>query len=189
MVLYDSLTDNELISLLFKGDESAFNQIFKRYNSLLFIHAYKKLENKEEAKDLVQEVFATLWAKREELIIKSNLVGYLYKAVRNKIFDFISHKEVEARYVVSLGNFMASNNAITDHLIREKQIAEAIEQEINLLPPRMKSVFILSRREHKSYKEIAAELSISEETVKDQIKKSLKILKQRLRNINVFFLL
>lgn len=174
------LTDQELTDLLLSGDEKAFNQIFKRYNALLYIHAFKKLDNREESKDVVQEVFATLWAKREHIIFKTNLAGYLYTAVRNKIFDFVSHQQVASKYIVSLEDFLDHGTVVTDHLIREKQITELIDQEINLLPPRMRAVFILSRKHYKSHKEIAAELNITEETVKDQVKKALKILRSKL---------
>lgn len=189
MTSYDLLTDKELTDLLLIGDDKAFSQIFKRYNGLLFIHAFKKLGNEEEAKDVVQDVFAILWFKRADIIFKSNLIGYLYTAVRNKIFDFIARQEVASKYVSSLGTFINDGNNITDHLIREKQVAQLIESEINLLPPRMKATFILSRTQHKSYKEIASDLSISEETVKDQIKKALKILKSKLRVVGVLILL
>jgi RNA polymerase sigma-70 factor (family 1) len=180
MTSYDSFTDGELTSLLLSGDENAFNQIFKRYNGLLYSHAYHKLRNREEAKDVVQDVFALLWSKRQEIHFKSNLVGYLYTAVRNKIFDFISHQTVETKYLDSLQSFLDNGTAITDHMIREKQIAAIIEQEIAALPPRMRLVFELSRKQHKSHQEIAEELGISQQTVTDQIKKALKILRSKL---------
>ncbi|MNK33363.1 ECF RNA polymerase sigma factor RpoE [compost metagenome] len=180
MASYDSFTDRELTSLLLSGDESAFSQIFMRYNGLLYSHAYKKLRNREEAKDVIQDVFALLWTKRHEIDFKSNLTGYLYTAVRNKIFDFISHQTVESKYLGSLQNFLDNGTAVTDHVIREKQISAIIEKEIAALPPRMRLVFELSRKKYMSHKEIAEELGISQQTVTDQIKKALKILRAKL---------
>lgn len=178
MLSYNELTDHQLSDLLIKGDETAFIQIFKRYNSILYIHAFKKLKNKEEAKDIVQETFAVLWAKRNSIVFNTNLSGYLYVSIRNRIFDYLSHQEVESKYMVSLQDFLdREDTAVTDHLIREKQITEIIEREIASLPPRMRLVFELSRKKHLSHKEIAEELGISEQTVTDQVKKALKILR------------
>lgn len=188
MASYDSFTDQKLTSLLLSGDEVAFNQIFLRYNSVLYIHAYNKLKNREEARDVVQDVFAVLWTKRLDIDFKTNLAGYLYTAVRNKIFDLISHQTVESKYLGSLQGFLDHGTAVTDHLIREKQIAAMIEKEIAALPPRMRLVFELSRKQHKTHKEIAEELGISQQTVTDQVKKALKILRSKL-GIFIYILL
>ena len=179
-MLYDTFADHELTDLLLKDDELAFTQIFKRYNSLLYAHAYKKLGNREEAKDIIQETFAMLWAKRCEINFKSSLSGYLFTSVRNRIFDYMSHQEVASKYVESLQHFLDNGEALTDHLIRERQTAEIIEREISLLPPRMRLAFEMSRKQYMSHKEIADKLGISEQTVTDQIKKAIKILKKRI---------
>ncbi|MCD0486988.1 RNA polymerase sigma-70 factor [Pedobacter sp. MC2016-14] len=186
MALYHEYTDHQLTHLLVKDDEKAFTQVFKRYNSLLYAHAYKKLGSREEAKDIVQEIFAVLWSKRLELNVTTSLSGYLFTAVRNRIFDFIAHQDVATRYIDSLQDFLNHGEAITDHLIREKQIREIIEKEISLLPPKMRVVFELSRKNYMSHKEIAENLGISEQTVTDQIKKALKILRKRM-GLVVFF--
>ena len=177
---YDSVSDQELAELLTDADRNAFSQIFKRYNRILFIHVYKKLEQQEVAEDIVQEVFSVLWEKRENINVSTNLSGYLYKAVKNKALDFIARKKNESRYVDSLRNFAGSNVALTDHLVREKQMREIIEREITKLPPKMRLIFEMSRNLHLSHKEIAAELSLSEQTVTDQIKKALKMLRARM---------
>jgi RNA polymerase sigma-70 factor (family 1) len=173
-------TDQELIALLKEGNHDAYTEIFIRYNRVLYGHAHKKLMNKEEAQDVVQEVFAGLWQKRADIQIDSNLAGYLYTALRNKIYNVMSHKGVEADYVVSLQRHLNEEYAITDHLIREKQLQEIIDQELAALPPRMREVFELSRKKYLSHKEIAEALNISESTVTDQVKKALKILKPRI---------
>lgn len=180
MGVYSTHTDQELTALLTGGDHAAYTEIFLRYNRVLYGHAHKKLRNKEEAMDLVQEVFAVLWAKRESLKIESNLPGYLYTSLRNKIFNLMSHQSVEAEYIVSLQQYINEEYAVTDYLIREKQLQEIIDREMAALPPRMREVFELSRKKHMSHKEIAEALNISESTVTDQVKKAMKILKPRI---------
>lgn len=169
----------ELTEFLKKGEHKAFTEIFKRYNGLLYGHAYKRLLNKEEAQDVVQEVFAALWLKREDVVFNTNLIGYLYTALRNKIYNIISHKKIESEYIVSLQHFLNEEYAVTDFLIREKQLQEIIDKEMEALPPRMRQVFELSRKRHMSHKEIAEEMNIAESTVTDQVKKAMKILKPK----------
>jgi len=177
---YNSLNDFELLSLLKEGNHGAYAEIFTRYNQLLFGHAYKKLGNKEEARDLVQDVFINLWAKRADIVINTNLAGYLYTAIRNRIYNVFSHKEVESEYIKSLQDFLDHEQVPTDYLIREKQLQEIIEHEIQSLPPRMRLVFEMSRKGHMSHEEIALELNISKQTVADQIKKALRIIRPRI---------
>ncbi len=177
---YDRLSDQKLAELLSDADRSAFAQIFKRYNRLLFVHAYKKLQQQEVAEDMVQEVFSVLWQKREHINVATNLSGYLYTAVKNRVLDIIARQKTEARYVDSLKSFIDNSVALTDHLVREKQMKEIIEREISKLPPKMRLVFEMSRNQHLSHKEIATHLSLSEQTVTDQIKKALKILRTRM---------
>lgn len=173
-------TDQELATLLREGNEAAFTEIYHRYKRLLYIHAYQRLRNEQEVDDIIHELFTALWDKRESLVFKTNLAGYLYTSVRNRIIDFISHKEIETRYIASLQNFIDRGENFTDFLLRERQLNLLIEKEIALLPPRMREVFELSRGRGYSHKEIAARLEISEKTVKSQINNALKILRVKL---------
>lgn len=180
MFSYSALSDIELTELLKNGDAAAYTVIYNRYFDSLYIHAYRRLNNKEEAQDIIHELFTQLWTKRESITIKSNLSNYLYSAVRNKILDLISHQQVESKYIGSLQNYMTYGACITDHSIREKQLAALIEKGIADLPPKMKEVFELSRKEKLSHKEIAEKLNLSEETVKKQVSNALKILRVKL---------
>ncbi|MDB5156429.1 MAG: hypothetical protein JWR50_1136 [Mucilaginibacter sp.] len=98
MTAYNTLTDNELVGLLKAEDEEAYTEIYDRYRGSLLIHAYKKLGDFEEAKDVVQEMFSSLWNDRLKIPETKNLVGYLYTIVRNKILNYIEHKKVEHKY-------------------------------------------------------------------------------------------
>jgi len=175
------LTDRQLLSLISKGSESAFSVLFYRYNRLLYAHAYNKLRDVEEAKDVVQEVFINLWniAQRQPLVTE-NLVGYLQTAVRNKVFDTLSKKKSASTYLTSLQDFIDQAEVQTDYPIRERQMQDIIDTAILALPNRMRAVFELSRKQHLSHKEIAQQLNISDQTVTDQIKKALRILRVKL---------
>jgi RNA polymerase sigma-70 factor (ECF subfamily) len=181
MAAHSTYTDQELVALLKQGDDLAFREVFERYSSLLYQHTFNKIRNSEEARDVVQEVFAKLWAKHDELDFRTlNLKGYLYTTARNAVFDLLRHKVHVDAYAASYTRFVADHVAETDYLIREKQFAAIIEAEIAALPPKMREVFELRRVENLSNKEIAEKLNLSEHTVKDQMKKALKILRPKI---------
>ena len=177
---FPSSSDLELAAQIANDDEQAFAEIYRRYKGVLFLHAYRMLGDQEEAKDILQELFTTLWLNRKEIKPHTSFSSYLYKALRNRIFDVISHKKVQQRYISSLAAFIEQGECVTDHQVREKELAVLIEQEVSLLPAKMREVFQMSRNTDLSYKEIAQELHISDKTVKKQVSNALHILRQKL---------
>lgn len=181
MGAYKTLSDNELLQLLKESDHSAYTEIYHRYFYLIFTHAYKKLRDKEQAKDIVQDVFATLWFKRDFNLPASNLAGYLFTAVRNKIFDLFAHQQVESKYADSLKDYLSTHSSVaTDHLVRENQLKAYIEKEIQALPPKMRLIFEMSRKQQLSHKEIAEQLNVSENNVSKQVNNALRVLRTKL---------
>lgn len=178
-VVYNTLSDLELIRMLKSGDEAAYTEIFFRYNRLLYAHAYKMLGDKEEARDVVQEIFALLWKNRLDFILKDNLGGFLYTTTRNRILDLFSRKAVISNYIKSIEPLIHRTEASADHLIRTNELTTIIEKEIDLLPIKMKLVFNLSRKGNLSHKEIAAQLNLTEKTVKNQVNNALKVLRSK----------
>lgn len=187
MSLFRQHSDRELTALIGSDNEAAFAEIYDRYKGVLYLHAYRMLGDEEEAKDILQELFTTLWVRRKELVMISALSAYLYQSVRNRVLDVIAHKKAEEKYIDSLSHFMASGEYITDHTIRENELSSMIESEVALLPAKMKEIFKLSRNENLSYKEIAEELNISDKTVKKQVNNALKILRQRIELVAIYF--
>ncbi|SFE35292.1 RNA polymerase sigma-70 factor, ECF subfamily [Chitinophaga sp. CF118] len=177
---YGEMSNEELTDLLRSGDRSAFAEIYHRYKFILHNHAWQKTRNQEEAQDAIQDVFTTLWDKRESINVGSNLAGYLYNSVRNHILNTIAHKEVQTKYIISIQKFTKEQSVITDYRVRENLFKALIEKEIAALPPRMREVFELSRKHHLSHKEIAIIMGTTEQTVKKQMTIALKILRRKL---------
>lgn len=175
-----AFSDHSLSELLKSGSHEAYNEIYNRYFGLMFIDACKRMASREDAQDIVQETFINLWKRREYLDPEKSIAGYLYAAMRNKVIDWFSRQEVNSKYINSFKSFYEEGSCVTDHAIREKQLASIIEREIDALPPRMREIFILSRRANLSHKQIAQQLDLSELTVKTQVKHALKILRGRL---------
>ena len=179
MFNYRSLTDNELLGLIQSGDKYAFEEIYERFNGLLYIYACKLVANKEDARDIVQEIFVYLWSN-PNIKIKSQLSAYLYTAIRYKVFDWIDKNKSKSNYLLSLEHFAEQGNCITDDYIREKEFASIIEKEVSLLPAKMRQIFEMSRQQHLSQKEIAEILHLSDKTVKKQMSNALKVLRLKL---------
>lgn len=179
MSIYCQLSDFDLIEKLKFGDEVAFREIYNRYSSLLLIYAYRKLQDKEEAKDVVQDVLAKLWSSRSTLDISNTLAGYLYRSVLNKILNIFRHKDFDRQYIQAIQNLIDTETVATDFLIREREMAAMIEKEISTLPDKMREVFELRRKDYLSNKEIAVRLSLSEHTVATHMKKALKVIRLR----------
>ncbi|MBL4675899.1 MAG: RNA polymerase sigma-70 factor [Mucilaginibacter sp.] len=179
METYDSMSDCELAALISADDGPAFAELYERYFGVLYLHALKKLRDKDEAKDLVQELFVVLWDRRANLSSYRQVSGYLFACVRNRVLNLISRKKTQDKYVLTLP---ASVNfeAVTDHRVRERQLAAIIEAEVQSLPPRMREVFEMSRKQHFSHQEIAVTLGLSEQSVRSHVKGALRILRARL---------
>lgn len=168
MASYSTFTDQELSLLLQEDDRAAFAEIYARYKGPLYIHAFHRLKDREECKDLIQQLFAALWDNRKTIVFKSYLSGYLYTSVRNRVFNIIAHKQVASTYIDAIEQFASTSECITDHRVRERELLQIIEKEIAALPPKMREVFELSRKAHLTHKQIAEELDLSERTVRNQ---------------------
>lgn len=179
MALYGTYTDEQLVGLLREGDEMALAEIFDRYNKLLYSHVFNKLRQESDARDVVQEVFIKLWEKRSRLT-EGNLAGYLFTLARNRVLNVVSHNQVVQDYRLFVQRYGKGFEEGVEDLVLSRELSNLIEAEISALPPRMREVFNLSRKGFLSNKEIADRLGLSEHTVADHIKKSLRVLRVRI---------
>jgi len=187
MADYAKLSDTELMAFLKEDDNGAYMEIYERYNGLLYAYAFRKLQDRQESQDVVQEVFIGLWERRKGFVLKTYLAGFLYKSVLNKILDIWKHSKVIRQYAELQKLQIDVDSTETDYLIREKEIAAMIAKEIAAMPPRMREVYELKYREFKSTAEIAARLGISPHTVSNQLKNASAHLKKKL-GILIFML-
>lgn len=189
MSIFLDASDNDLLAAFTAGDTSAYQEIYERYWQVLFRFSRKMLQDETIAKDVVQEVFTTLWTKRTTLNISAPLAAYLYTLTRNRILDLVKRSKVENKYLESLRDFIQLNHTTPDRLYIQKELYDQIEHEIQHLPEKMRIVFEMSRKQHKSNQEIADELLISKKTVKNQLSNALKLLKNKLGDsFNIYLL-
>jgi RNA polymerase sigma-70 factor (ECF subfamily) len=177
MTEYKALSDSELAMLFQRQDRKAFEEIYRRYWHPLFLHAYHILDDEDEAQDIIQDLFIAFWNKSSAEPIHTSLKSYLYVMARNKVLNHIRKNKINANFIQLLSSKLTEKDFNTVQDIELKELTALIDREIDLLPPRMKQVFEMSRKEFLTHKEIAERLGTSEETVKKQITNSLKLLR------------
>ena len=166
-----------------QGDELAYAEIFHRYWDTLYAIAYNRLSSKQEAEDIVQEVFASLWKRRFELDIKS-LQSYLATATKYAVFQ--SWRKALKQY--SLNDRVQASNVDGAGIVEAGFMQQILSKEIDRLPEKCKLVFKYSRERGLSNKEIAEEMNISVKMVEAHLTKALKQLKARTGSILLFLL-
>ncbi len=185
---YDNDSDPELISLWKKGDEKAFECLYKRYVVYLTNIAAKKTTSIDIAKDCVQEVFLSVYQLKDQLQTTTSLKAYLYTALQHKIYNHYQKVLTRIKYEQAAS---VDLKIVGNHLNEEfesKELEKQIQQKILNLPPQCRKVFLMSREEQLPYKEIAKQLNISVNTVDQHIQKALRILKNSVGRMAHFFI-
>ena len=171
--------EKELIIRLKQGSKEAFTTLYKQYWKQVYDFSCLYLTSVSAAEEVVQEVFIKVWESREFLREDDNFKGLLFIITRNMIFNQHRKKLNEDFYRVTVLAAMEQSYDIEDE-IETNNLREYIDLLIEELPPRRREIFNLSRKENKSYKEIALLLNISEKTVENQIHEALKFLKKNI---------
>ena len=175
-----------------EGNETAFEMLFKTYYQPLCQYAYSFLSDKDEAEEVVQSTFITVWEKRKSIRIETSLKSYLYRSVRNGCLNMIKHVKVKKQFATSeMGGGEPTHEPVSQGLI-SVELETKIMEAMKALPEQCRLVFQLSRFEELKYSEIASQLNISVKTVENQIGKALKIMRNELKEylpLFIFFII
>ena len=147
--------------------------------------AYNLLGDKETCRDILQDVFADLWSKRKSTFIDA-LSGYLKVAVRNRVFRHLRNGAITRKHLDRLEKIAFVD--ATEQMVNFNLMKQKYEASVALLPEKCREVFLLSRVENLSIKEIAARLAISPKTVEAQISKALRHLRNTIGDSAVIVL-
>lgn len=177
--------DNEqFIIRLKKGDRAAFSKLFRSDFSKLYHFANAILGNPALAKDIVQELFVTLWTRREHLDESHSLSNYLYVSIRNSCYTHLSRQQRYTPIETLINQNTTPDTPPEDEDPRSHILWNAIEN----LPLQQKIIFKLIVIEEYPYKEVAAKLDISVNTIKTQMQRACKRLKETLPPSHFFLL-
>jgi RNA polymerase sigma-70 factor (ECF subfamily) len=184
---YKLLSDELLIKLLMVGDGGAFEEIYRRYFNRLLRTAQFKIQSKEVAEELLQDLFISIWEKRSTIVI-DNLEAYLNTSLKYLIINHIRRQMLQDRFIEYSANKNERAETV-DESIAFNELSVAIEKSIEKLPEKTRQIFILNRLEYKSVKEISEQLSIPERTVEYHITQGLKTLRIHLKEFMLFSIL
>lgn len=183
--LFSTYTDEQLLLSLREGEEGAFTEIYNRHWEQMALYVLKVIRSREEARDIVQEVFVSIWRRRQELVISGTLIAYLLRSVRNLSIRYIERNLNRYQFLDILSDHVNHLTGLSDvNLVELKQLEDRVDKAISALPPKMREVYILSRQENLSYREIAQKLGIAETTVKKQVSNALKNIKNDLGGLS-----
>ena len=177
-----------LLLELRKGNKRAFEGIFNRYWYTLFKVAYSRIKRREEAEEIVQNIFTALWKNRDTALI-SNLSYYLYASVTKGVISKIREKLVQKKYWDYYTRFLPEYSMLTDEKVEFEDLNSAMENALLELPQKSQQVFKLNRLQGLSITEIAQFLKMPRRTVEHHLTKSLRTLRIRLKNYILFLLI
>jgi RNA polymerase sigma-70 factor (family 1) len=178
-LFYSQGADNDLFQLVKQDDLKAFEELYTRYWCTLVNAAYKRLNSKEKAEDIVQNIFVDIYRRRTSINLTISIKAYLYQALKFKVLNEFRSETNSSKYIRHLFFSSPCKTDLADSL-EAKELEAKIKRIFNGLPKKCREVFRLSRQEELSNKEIAASLHVTISTVEKHISKALKTLGQQI---------
>lgn len=175
-----TLTDDQLIQLLKKDSRAAFTEIYHRYGRDLAAYAAagSRLGDSDAAGDVLHDVYTWLWEERQHFKINNNLKAYLFRAVRNQVIDHIRKNKTRQQYADLLQELAERYAESPLQQLKAKDLSRIVTVSLQKLSPRVRQVYELSRNEQLTIREIALQLNVSEQTVKNQLTTALNHLRK-----------
>ena len=175
--------DNSInIHDLRSGNHRAYEMLFTEWYVPLCNYAYSILRDQDDAKDIVQRTFYTLWDQRAEIEIHTSVKSYLYRVVHNNCLNKIKQRKIHSEHNQYIAYETSGSIDSTENSVMQSELQTQIEAAMEKLPPRCREVFKMSRFGQMSYAEISKELNITVATVETQIVKALRILRVELKD-------
>ena len=174
------LLNKSIICKLSSGDEKAFRQVYDTYKSKLYFFALKFTRNDSDAEEIVQQVFIKLWDYRDAIDPQLSFDAYLFRITRNIAFNFLKSQAREALHKQEMEAAKNQKDYQTEEVLAYHEFEEIALQAIESLPEKRQIIFKMSHDEGLSVEEIAEMLEISVNTVKSQLVKASKTIKEHL---------
>jgi RNA polymerase sigma-70 factor (family 1) len=166
--------ENNWLRLVATGDEHAFRSLYDEYATKVYAWAFPYLKNPLPAQDVVQEVFLKVWEKRSDLSSLNNFPGWLRILTRNYLINSLQ-KKIPANFQEDISRLEFAEKGLRPSAqLDYKEMTGIIQQAVYALPPRQQQVYKLSRDKDLTLNEIAGELGISYNTVREHMTAALK---------------
>ncbi|TBO40438.1 RNA polymerase sigma-70 factor [Pedobacter kyonggii] len=176
-------TDEELVILFKENDVVAFREIYVRYWYELYLISNKRLRSKEASEEIIQNFFTLFWINRKKINIRGALKAYLHTSIRYSVIDYLAREATRNNYLELLSFSYKEAANTTEETVFLHEVEDGINQVMSKLPAKCRKVFELSRQHHKSNKEIAELLGLSEKTVENHITNALKLFRLHFKEV------
>lgn len=175
-------SDRAIIERIANNDEEAYASLFRQFYVQLCRFSLKYVRAEAVSEEIVQEVFISLWEKRESLNIHSSLKAYLFQAVKNSSINYLNSQFAKQDFQRDYFDHSELPVNNTQETLIYDELQKVVQQAIDYLPPKCRTIYALSRNTGMSYKEIADELGVSIKTVEAQMGIALKKLRTYLQH-------
>lgn len=187
MATLKTLNDHELLALLKEGNSVAFDILYNRYWHRVLALAHQKTGDLMEAENVVQDVFVSLWKRKDTLIINGDFANYLFVSVKYRVLKVLAQRKTRFAESLELASDLLDDS--TQEYLAFDELRARLELLIGSLPETSRLIYRLSKDDGKSYKEIAAELNISEKAVDAHLVRTRRTLRTGLGSFLGNFLL
>ncbi|HEX8019711.1 RNA polymerase sigma factor [Mucilaginibacter sp.] len=171
-------SDAQLLLELQSGDDRAFREIYERYADKLIAFALKKTQNEDEAMDMVQELFLSIWKNRLTIQVNGALEAYLMVSINYMSYKWYKKQSTKPRPLEDVAEIQETYEHSTDQKLSLAELRLLINQEIADMPEKMRQVYLCSREQDMTGPQIAEFLGLSHQTVRNQISNALSRLKK-----------
>ncbi|RFM27047.1 RNA polymerase sigma factor [Deminuibacter soli] len=180
--------EQSLLQRLREGDKDAFNELFNQFAEPVLTYINFRLQDAHDADDILQEVFIKLWHKRSTIEVHTSFKNYLYTIVQNCITDHIRVIKRRKWQPADTPPDTQEDHIKPNDYYQYKQLHQLWKQAIKRLPVQMGRIYVMKNEEALSVKEIASELDLSEQTVKNQLHTASQRIVKILQQVNLLFL-
>jgi len=177
--------DEHLVQEIKAGNMLAFDEVYRKYSKRLFRFSYNLLKSKEDAENIVQDVFLNLWANRHKIEKGTSLKYYIYTIAYHASINIIRKKLKESDYLEHLMSLQEPLEEAVDLQVEFRELDEKLKSIIDALPDRQKEVYILHRVERLKYSEISERLGISVNTIENHMSRALRTIREKLGNYSL----
>ncbi|WP_139308018.1 RNA polymerase sigma factor [Pontibacter flavimaris] len=181
MQAVDKEGTEQLVYALLNGKEDAFVHLYRRFEARLYTFAYKLTQDKDDAEEVVQEVFLKVWEKRQVLNPEQNFSGFLYTVAKNIVYNKAKQRAYHFAFQKHLAASEQDICRTTENELSFDELSALLDKIYEALPPVRRQVFLMSRIQGLSNNEIAAELHTSTSNIENHLHKALRFIREKLQ--------
>lgn len=170
-------TDHDLFRLIAQGDQAAFSELFRRYDRRIYPFVLKMIRTPAQAEEITHEIFIKIWKNRDKLSVIDQPEAYILTIAARHTLDQIKKRLNENRMLQGLSATKEQFHNDTEENMLLRDRAALVQQAVRQLPPQQRSVYELSRQEGMNYEQIAQQLQISPNTVRNHLVKALRFIR------------